>query len=320
MKGERIAQLELLLISHPEGLRRVEIARKLGLHRSTISRYVEELSSKIDLYEEDGLIKIKAREDEEKEVLSLYETLAFNMSAEALVSSQKIQNPHLASGLRKIASNMFSYAPKISENILQIADEIDLSVEKNRHMTETYNKIMEVLIDCWVSGNIARIKSMNEEIEIAPYFIGFKEESGGRNPISVTGRIRHTQDIATIPLSEIKEAVMLDETYTIPDNLRPFGRNLEKSKQSTVDMIPLTLRLKERSALNSIASLIHGDVSMKEERDGTVLCSLEAENSIDLLLGIVKSGKSIEIVYPYSFRKKFLSYLQGIISIYQINY
>ena len=61
MKGERIAQLELLLISHPEGLRRVEIARKLGLHRSTISRYVEELSSKIDLYEEDGLIKIKAK-------------------------------------------------------------------------------------------------------------------------------------------------------------------------------------------------------------------------------------------------------------------
>ena len=30
MKGERVAQLELLLLSHPEGLRRAEIARRLG--------------------------------------------------------------------------------------------------------------------------------------------------------------------------------------------------------------------------------------------------------------------------------------------------
>ena len=56
MKGERIAQLELLLRSHPEGLRRAEIARKLGLHRSTISRYVDELSKNEDLTEKDGLL------------------------------------------------------------------------------------------------------------------------------------------------------------------------------------------------------------------------------------------------------------------------
>ena len=45
MKGERVAQLELLLRSHPEGLRRAEIARRLGVHRSTISRYVEDCHS-----------------------------------------------------------------------------------------------------------------------------------------------------------------------------------------------------------------------------------------------------------------------------------
>ena len=61
MKGERVAQLELLLRSHPEGLRRAEIARRLGVHRSTISRYVEDLSKKIDLYEDNNLIKIRVR-------------------------------------------------------------------------------------------------------------------------------------------------------------------------------------------------------------------------------------------------------------------
>ena len=111
MKGERVAQLELLLRSHPEGMRRAEIARRLGVHRSTISRYVEDLSEKIDIYEENNLIKIRVRDDEGPEALSVYESLAFNMSAELLASNIEIQNPHLASGLRKIAMNMRSYAP-----------------------------------------------------------------------------------------------------------------------------------------------------------------------------------------------------------------
>ena len=72
MKGERVAQLELLLRSHPEGMRRAEIARRLGVHRSTISRYVEDLSEKIEIYEENNLIKIRANEDEEAEMLSVY--------------------------------------------------------------------------------------------------------------------------------------------------------------------------------------------------------------------------------------------------------
>ncbi|NLV60739.1 MAG: HTH domain-containing protein, partial [Spirochaetales bacterium] len=65
MKGERVAQLELLLHSHPEGLRRAEIARRLGVHRSTISRYVDQLKEYIDIYEENNLIKIRSKLEDE---------------------------------------------------------------------------------------------------------------------------------------------------------------------------------------------------------------------------------------------------------------
>ena len=43
MKGERVAQLELILRSHPEGLRKSDIARRIGVHRSTIGRYIDAL-------------------------------------------------------------------------------------------------------------------------------------------------------------------------------------------------------------------------------------------------------------------------------------
>ncbi len=316
MKGERVAQLELLLRSHPEGLRRAEIARRLGVHRSTISRYVEELADKIDIYEEDNLIKIRAKEDEEKETLSVYESLAFNMSAEMLASKMEVQNPHLASGLRKIAMNMQAYAPKVSSNIFDLADKIDEGLKNNMGRSKVYNKILEVLIDCWISGHIARITTKDEEIEIAPYFIGFKDEMEERKPITVTGRLRHTQDIVTLEISEMTDAVMLDETYTIPDNLKPFKKSTEASYDA-IDMIPLTLKIREKSALNSFSTIIHGKPELRKNDNGELIARFDAENSIELMLRIIQSGTSVEVIYPEEYKKKLITYLEDILKIYK---
>ncbi len=320
MKGERVAQLELLLRSHPEGLRRAEIARRLGVHRSTISRYVEDLSQHIDIYEENNLIKIKEKEEDSPLELSVYESLAFNMSAEALAASTDMQNPHLASGLRKIAMNMRQYAPKISDNVLALADSIDKQLSRNRNESGKYNAIMEVLIDCWVSGRLARISTTlpeREELEIAPYFIGFKDEGDGRKPMTVTGRLRHTKDIITIDIANITEAMMLDETYTIPDNLKPFSRNEKKDDMDVIDMIPLTLEIQEKSALNSFTTLVHGKPTFERTDKGSLICNIEIENSIELMLRIIQSGTSVMVLKPENYRKKLISYLESILRLYK---
>ena len=317
MKGERVAQLELLLRSHPEGMRRAEIARRLGVHRSTISRYVEDLSEKIDLYEENNLIKIRVRDDEGPEALSVYESLAFNMSAELLASNIEIQNPHLASGLRKIAMNMHSYAPKVSANIFALADKIDEGLKNNMGQSMVFNKILEVLIDCWISGHIARITSGNEEIEIAPYFIGFKEEKEGRRPITVTGRLRHTMDIVTLDIAKMTDAVMLDETYTIPDNLKPFRKSQEEREYDAIDMIPLKLKLREKSALNSFSTIIHGKPVLSRNEKGELIATFDAENSIELMLRIIQSGTSVEILSPEDYKIRLINYLENILALYR---
>ena len=317
MKGERVAQLELLLRSHPEGMRRAEIARRLGVHRSTISRYVEDLSEKIDIFEENNLIKIRVRDDEGPEALSVYESLAFNMSAELLASNIEIQNPHLASGLRKIAMNMRSYAPKVSANIFALADKIDEGLKNNMGQSMVFNKILEVLIDCWISGHIARITSGNEEIEIAPYFIGFKEEKEGRRPITVTGRLRHTMDIVTLDIAKMTDAVMLDETYTIPDNLKPFRKSQEEREYDAIDMIPLKLKLREKSALNSFSTIIHGKPDLSRNEKGELIATFDAENSIELMLRIIQSGTSVEILSPEDYKIRLINYLENILALYR---
>lgn len=322
MKGERVAQFELLLRSHPEGLRRAEIARRLGVHRSTVSRYVEALNDHIDIYEDNNLIKIKSKETEEGIALSIYESLAFNMSAEALLNTAGIQNPHLASGLRKLALNMQSYAPKIAENMRSLADKMDEEIQKNRLGNSQYNTILERLIDAWVSGRILKIelennKGLLDEIELAPYFIGFMEEDNRRSPITVTGRLRHTTQIITIDISKIRRATLLDETYTIPDNLKPFKINPDSYNYDAIDMIPLKLKLKEKSAANSFNMLIHGEMEFSYDEDKNLILSFTAENSIELLLRLVQSGTSVEILEPISYRKKFCTTLKKIINIYE---
>lgn len=319
MKGDRVAQLELILRSHPEGLRKSDIARRIGVHRSTVGRYIDELKQYSEIYEDNGLVKIIPRNDEEPLALSVYESLALNMGVEMLIKNSEFRTPHLASGLRKIAMGMQSYAPKVSGNIMSIADQIESEATSSSNRS---SEILEVLIDAWVSGRIVRIIHTNgntdEETELAPYFIGFVENEKGRNPVTVTGRLRHTTEIITLDITKIKSVAILNETYTIPDNLKAFRRmESPANPEFVVDTIPLVLLVKQKSALNSFTTLSHGEIQTEKRPDGTRICRFDAENSIELILRIIQCGDAVEVLEPAPFRAKFRAYLENILSIYR---
>ena len=319
MKGDRVAQLELILRSHPEGLRKSDIARRIGVHRSTVGRYIDELKQYSEIYEDNGLVKIIPRNDEEPLALSVYESLALNMGVEMLIKNSEFRTPHLASGLRKIAMGMQSYAPKVSGNIMSIADQIESEATSSSNRS---SEILEVLIDAWVSGRIVRIihtnGNMDEETELAPYFIGFVENEKGRNPVTVTGRLRHTTEIITLDITRIRSVAILNETYTIPDNLKAFRRmESPANPEFVVDTIPLVLLVKQKSALNSFTTLSHGEIQTEKRPDGTRICRFDAENSIELILRIIQCGDAVEVLEPAPFRAKFRAYLENILNIYR---
>ena len=175
------------------------------------------------------------------------------------------------------------------------------------------------MIDCWVSGRIAKITTSTpgkEEIEIAPYFIGFSDNSDGRKPMTVTGRLRHTKDIITLNIESIISVQMLNETYTIPDNLKPFNKREKEDSYDAIDMIPLVLKVREKSALNSFSTIVHEKPEISENEDGEMICSVKVENSIELYLRLVQCGTSVEIISPESLKNKFVSDLKKIISLY----
>ena len=323
MKGDRVAQLELILMSHPEGLRKSDIARRMGVHRSTVGRYIEELMqyTEAEIYEENGLVKIKVPQDSEQLELSVYESLAINLGAELLLTKSQFRNPHLSSGLRKIAKNMLRYAPSVAGNINSLAEEIE-SQMKDQNDYGKYNSTLEVLIDAWTSGRMVRIihtqNNVEEEAELAPYFIGFVEGETGRNPVTVTGRLRHTTEIVTLEIANIQKVEILDATYTIPDNLKAFAKKRENnSVNEVIDTIPVVLKVTEKSALNSFSRLAHGEIKTEKTADGSYICSFEAENSIELMLGIIQGLDSVQVLAPEKYRNKFVERLEKILALYK---
>ena len=58
-KAKRLLQLEQLLLAFPEGLHRAEIARRLGVHRATAGRYIEEVSRRIPIWQDGNLFGIE---------------------------------------------------------------------------------------------------------------------------------------------------------------------------------------------------------------------------------------------------------------------
>ncbi len=58
-KNERLFQLQQILLAHPGGLTRADLSRRLNVHRSTITRYITDLSMMLPLWEtENGRIGI----------------------------------------------------------------------------------------------------------------------------------------------------------------------------------------------------------------------------------------------------------------------
>ena len=144
------------------------------------------------------------------------------------------------------------------------------------------------------------------------------ENEKGRNPVTVTGRLRHTTEIITLDITKIKSVAILNETYTIPDNLKAFRRmESPANPEFVVDTIPLVLLVKQKSALNSFTTLSHGEIQTEKRPDGTRICRFDAENSIELILRIIQCGDAVEVLEPAPFRAKFRAYLENILSIYR---
>ncbi len=309
-KAQRLLQIEQLLWAHPEGLSRAELARRLGVHRSTITRYINAGHLPPGVYEDEddhGRLKISRDADLTRTAFSLHEVMAIHLATRLLASRTDRRNPHAASALRKLGNALRRLDSNISRHLLRSADAMD-SVQ--RPQDRTYLHVLEVLTEAWATGRKARITHQLPDgrtyecllgpYVIEPYAVGqtahvigwreFADEPGGA--------------LRTLKIERIRAAALTAEPYAIPEDFDPDELLREAWGIWCDDEPPTTVVLcfQPRVAMRVRESRWHASQQLEPLADGCLLFRVDVDEPLEMVPWIRGWGADVEVLAPADLR------------------
>jgi len=304
-KAARLNQIEALLLAHPQGLRPSEIARRLGVHRSTVSRYLPDLSSFV-YTEDDGRWKIDRSGYLVNVRLTLHEAMALHLGARLMANCMDRHSTHAAGALRKLAIALERLAPRIADHLKASADLMD---DANRRQDPVYMHVLETLTLAWSEGRKVRLKHqvgpgepVNEYVYapyfIEPYAIGHTGYAfGWREP---PGALR------TLKVERIRAAELLDEHYEIPpefdiNHLLADAWGIWYSDGEPVEVV---LRFHPRVAARVRETRWHRSEQLEDLADGYLLWRARVAEPQEMMPWIRGWGPDVEVLAPPSVRER----------------
>jgi len=156
-KSARLGQIERLLLVHPKGLRKAEIARRCGIHRSTVGRNLTDLGEgEVPLWEDDeGYVGIDREAYLTHIRLNIHECMAMFLAARLLARYSDKPNPYAIEALQKLGLALERSAPRIGRHIVQTSEALhtDLTSERSGYM-----EVLETLTQAWSQFKLERIQ------------------------------------------------------------------------------------------------------------------------------------------------------------------
>ncbi|MEW6717223.1 MAG: CRISPR-associated helicase Cas3' [Chloroflexota bacterium] len=306
-KAERLLQIEALLLTHPEGLTQAEIARRLQVNRSTISRYLPDLTHRFPIYEdEEGRLFIDRQAYLVNVRLTLHEALAVHLSSRLLATRMDRQNPHAASALRKLGAALERLAPRISRHLGQSADVMDAAAQRQ---DLAYLQALEGLTLAWAEQRKVQVWHRSEKTgrvykyTLAPYFI---EPYAVGQTTHVIGYCDTMDAMRTFKIERIERVELLSEPYTIPEDFDP--RDLLAGAwgiwYSEGEPVEVVLKFRPRVANRVKETRWHRSEQIEEQADGYLLWRAKVAEPQEMLPWIRGWGSDVEVVGPEGLREE----------------
>ncbi|OHD17301.1 MAG: hypothetical protein A2Y38_25340 [Spirochaetes bacterium GWB1_59_5] len=318
-KSERLMQLEQLLLAHPSGLRRSEIARRLGVHRATVARYVTELTGFLPLNEgDDGRIGIN-RDDYLSNIrLTIHESLALYLAGRLMTDRTDRFNPHAAAALRKLGQSLRAFAPTIGQHISDAADRVESS--KTRR-DPVYLAVLETLTKGWSEGRLVSLvhHSVHSGLDktylfavytIVPYAVG--------QSIQAIGKCPGEEHLRTLRVDRIAQATLTNDTYTPPVE-EDMTRTLADAWgiwYSDSDPVDVVLRFSVQVAHRVRETVWHPSQEMTDLPDGRLLWRARIAEPREMFPWIRGWGADVEVMEPAELRQRMAAEAEVLTSIY----
>jgi CRISPR-associated endonuclease/helicase Cas3 len=320
-KAERLLQLEQILLAYPEGLRKAEIARKLGVHRSTVGRDIDDLSRRLPIWEHDNLVGIN-RDDYLTHVrLTIHESMALHLAARLMATRTDKHNPHAASALRKLGHALESFAPQVSRHLLASADVMD---DAARRRDPVYLGVLETLTRAWSDGRMVHLWHRHDsgqvyEYDFAPYFI--EPYAVGRTS-HVIGWREPPGKVRTFKIERIQrvELIAPPRPYTVPEDFDPRDKLADAWGIWTTEAEPVevVLRFHPRVAHRVRETQWHLSEMLEEQADGSVIWRARVAEPQEMVPWIRGWGADVEVVKPTGLRASLTRHTRLLAKVYGV--
>lgn len=304
-KAERLLQLEQLLLAFPEGLRKAEIARKLGVHRSTVGRYIDDLGLRLPIWEIDNLIGIN-RDDYLTNVrLTIHESMAVHLAARLMATRTDKHNPHAAAALRKLGQALEAFSPQVSEHLLASAAVMD---DAARRHDPVYLEAMETLTRAWADGRKVRLWHRMPDGQVfkytfAPYFI---EPYAVGQTAHVIGWRNPPDAVRTFKVERIQRIELTSEPYEIPGDFDPRQLLVDAWGiwYTEAEPVAVMLRFHPRVAQRVQETRWHRSEKIEEQPDGSIVWRAKVAEPQEMLNWIRGWGADVTILAPEELRQQ----------------
>lgn len=321
-KAQRLLQIEQLLWAHPEGLTRAEIARRLGVDRATITKYLDADQLPAGVYEDDldgKKLKFDRSADLTKAAFNLHEVLALHLAARLLATRTDKQNPNAASALRKLAVALRRLDQNISKHLLAAAD---LMTEDAAYRDPVYLEVLQKLTEAWSAGRKVKVSHQMEggrvfEYVFAPYFI---EPYAVGQTAHVIGWREPPGALRTFKIERLRAVQILHEHYEIPTDFDPSAllRNAWGVWFSEAEPVEVVLRFHPRVASRVQESRWHRDQQVEAQPDGYLLWRARVAEVQEMLPWIRGWGADVEVLAPAELREEVVRHVSALAMHYSV--
>jgi CRISPR-associated endonuclease/helicase Cas3 len=306
-KAERLLQIESLLLAHPEGLTQAEIARRTGVHRSTIYRYLPDLA-RFAVYEtEDGRLAIDRDHYLMNVRLTLHESMALHLAARLMATRSDKQNPHAAAALRKLGLALERLAPRVSHHLKASAEVMEDQAQRH---DPVYLSVLETLTRAWSDGRVAHLwHKMPDgrvfDYDFAPYFV--EPYAVGRTTHAIGWR-QPPGALRTFKLERIQRIELTEQTYTIPADFDPRAQLADAWGiwYTEAEPVEVVLRFHPRVAHRVQETQWHRSEEVEEQPDGSLLWRAHVAEPQEMVNWVMGWGGDVEVLAPEGLRAQMI--------------
>ena len=307
-KAERLLQMESIIINHP-GIRRSELSRRLGVHKSTIGRDIDELSTLYPLTEDNqGGLSFPDGYSLDSITFSSYEAVYVYLSCKLIADTLDRHSPYAASAIRKLGSAIKKVSPSLSEVMIMDADKLDGS---RQIIDKKFISVLESLTENWIKHSVVKLEynSPNHE-ELRIYEVGILR--------ILPNRMGGTFVVLTYQLSEkklrlfridrINNVSSIQEKFKVPDNLEVEKKLNEAWSIWFREEEPtkVILNFSSKVAGRVKESQWHSSQKITNLDNGELLAEFEISEPAEMYPWIRGWGIDVEILEPDYLRQRFI--------------